>query len=201
MPRTADTTKQTEEKRAALLAAARRVLVARGFADIAMEDVARQAGVAKGTLFLYFKSKEDLLIAVFEDLVDQLGASLQRLGEVGLEGRPLLEAAVRTILAHFDENRDFVSQFSSGRLAGCGKSSCGRVMEKFARNYQIMAGLLERCAEDGLIAPTKVNFAASALFGLCRTASMRQAMSGSKAPLERQTDPIVDFFLHGAGKR
>jgi len=186
------------DKRLAILAAARRLLVARGFGDIVLDDVARDAGVAKGTLFLYFKNKEDLFVAVFEDLVDRLGASLDELGASELRGAALLEATVRTILSHFDVNHDFVSQFSSGRLPGCGSKACGKILEKFGENYARVVRLLRRCAEDGLVAEKSVEYAAAALFGLCRTAAMRQMMLSIRSPLERQTDQVMEFFLHGA---
>ena len=186
------------DKRLAILAAARRLLVARGFGDIVLDDVARDAGVAKGTLFLYFKNKEDLFVAVFEDLVDRLGASLDTLLTSDLRGAALLEATVRTILSHFDQNHDFVSQFSSGRLPGCASKACGKILEKFGENYARVVGLLRRCAEDGLVAEKSVEYAAAALFGLCRTAAMRHMMLRRHSPLERQADQLVEFFLHGA---
>lgn len=199
-PRSA-TPAETVEKRTAILGAARSLMVARGFSDIVLDEVAKEAGVAKGTLFLYFRNKEDLFSAVFEDLVDQLGGSLEGLKAGGQTGRALLEATVRTILSHFDRHRDFISQFSTGRLAGCGTRSCGKIMEKFGRNYALVVSLLRRCAADGLVEGSKVQFAGFALFGLCRSAAMRQAMQGSKSPLDRHTDEIVEFFLQGAGKR
>lgn len=196
------------DKRSAILDAARGLLVARGF-NIVLDDVARDAKVAKGTLFLYFRSKEDLFAAVFEDLVDQLGDALEALAGSDLRGPALLEATVRTILSHFDRNHDFVSQFSSGRLPGCGPRSCGRILEKFARNYARVVRILRRCAEDRLLAPACVGYGAAALFGLCRTAAMRQAMQGRpfdaaqgrRAPLEQQAGPVVEFFLYGAAGR
>lgn len=53
------------ERRAAILAAALDEFVARGFAATRLDDVARRAGVAKGTIYLYFKDKE----ALFQDLI------------------------------------------------------------------------------------------------------------------------------------
>jgi AcrR family transcriptional regulator len=57
-----------------LLAAAQDLFVERGFASTRLEDVARQAGVSKGTLYLYFTNKEDLFKAVVrENIVPTLG--------------------------------------------------------------------------------------------------------------------------------
>ncbi|MCU0636330.1 MAG: TetR family transcriptional regulator [Gemmatimonadaceae bacterium] len=60
-----------EARRAALLGAARAVLADRPFAALTIDAVAREAGLAKGTVFLYFATKETLGLAVLEELLDE----------------------------------------------------------------------------------------------------------------------------------
>src|SRR5918993_4371881 len=62
--RTADATKA--DKREAILRAAIDVFAERGFFTAQVADVARAAGVAAGTVYLYFRSKDDLLVSIFE---------------------------------------------------------------------------------------------------------------------------------------
>jgi AcrR family transcriptional regulator len=59
-----------QEKRAALLAAARALFARNGFAETTTAQIAARAGVGAGTLFLYFASKEDLLVEVFRADMD-----------------------------------------------------------------------------------------------------------------------------------
>jgi TetR/AcrR family transcriptional regulator, cholesterol catabolism regulator len=59
-----------QEKRAALLAAARALFARRGFAATTTAEIAERAGVGAGTLFLYFASKDDLLVAIFRADMD-----------------------------------------------------------------------------------------------------------------------------------
>src|SRR5262247_4323097 len=54
------------EKREAILRAATDVFAERGFFNAQVADVARAAGVAAGTVYLYFRSKDDLLVQLFE---------------------------------------------------------------------------------------------------------------------------------------
>ena len=54
------------DKRDALLRAAIETFAARGFFNAQVADVARTAGVAAGTVYLYFRGKDDLLISIFE---------------------------------------------------------------------------------------------------------------------------------------
>src|SRR3954451_8855374 len=65
-PRAAQTDTPPAEKRDAILRAAIDVFAARGFFNAQVADVAREAGVAAGTVYLYFKSKDDLLVSIFD---------------------------------------------------------------------------------------------------------------------------------------
>jgi len=72
-------TPNREARAQAILAAAARVFARRGLESCTMEEIAREAGVAKGTLYLYFPSKQELFLAVFDAFGRQLiaeGAAL-----------------------------------------------------------------------------------------------------------------------------
>ncbi|MDY0060083.1 MAG: TetR/AcrR family transcriptional regulator [Myxococcota bacterium] len=65
------------EKRARILDAAEEVFARRGFHGARVTDIARLAGVADGTIYLYFKSKDDLLVSLFEDRVERINGIFQ----------------------------------------------------------------------------------------------------------------------------
>jgi TetR/AcrR family fatty acid metabolism transcriptional regulator len=60
------------DKRERILRAAVRVFAKNGFYDTRVSEVAKAAGVADGTIYLYFKSKDELLLSLFEDRVETL---------------------------------------------------------------------------------------------------------------------------------
>src|SRR6266568_1756606 len=90
-------------KRDALLRAAIDVFAERGYFNAQVADVARVAGVAAGTVYLYFRSKDDLLVSIFE----------KTMREALAEGR----AAV----ADLDEPRERLRQFARLHLARLGR--------------------------------------------------------------------------------
>src|SRR5450755_1754313 len=59
-------------KRARILDAAEQIFARHGFFAAKVSDVAKEAGVADGTIYLYFKSKDDLLISIFEDRMERV---------------------------------------------------------------------------------------------------------------------------------
>ncbi|UPT72798.1 MAG: TetR/AcrR family transcriptional regulator [Elusimicrobiota bacterium] len=187
-----------DSKKRLILASARRLLVKRGFQDLVLDDIARDAGVAKGTLFLHYKSKDELFTAVFADLVDGLGLELETLPKTGLAGKDLLLATAKVVLNHFDHNRDFMAQVATGRFPGCGDKSCDKLMDKFKANHARMRAILVLAAKDGGKS-ADLDFATGAFFVLCRTATMRKLFEKHDRPLEKEAEKIVTFFLEGSG--
>src|SRR5580658_10791718 len=70
-------TARTGDKRERILDAAVRVFAKKGFYATRVSEVAKAAGVADGTIYLYFKSKDELLVSLFEDRVERLLAFLE----------------------------------------------------------------------------------------------------------------------------
>ena len=65
---------QRNDKRARILDAAVKVFAERGYFSSTVAEIARAAGVADGTIYLYFKSKDDLLLRLFDEKMTQLRA-------------------------------------------------------------------------------------------------------------------------------
>ena len=66
------------DKRERILAAAERIFARHGFFAARVSEIAKEAGVADGTIYLYFKSKDDLLISLFEHRMKQVNDELRR---------------------------------------------------------------------------------------------------------------------------
>src|ERR1700729_1630329 len=65
------------DKRERILTAAERVFARFGFFAARVSEIAKDAGVADGTIYLYFKSKDDLLISLFESRMKQVNTALR----------------------------------------------------------------------------------------------------------------------------
>src|SRR6187551_3531695 len=73
-PSTARRAREKQERRCAILAAAEQVIIERGFAEASIDGIAREAGLAAGTVYLYFPGKE----ALFQEL---LGGKVRQLND------------------------------------------------------------------------------------------------------------------------
>jgi len=123
------------EKRARIIAAARALFAHKGFDATTTQEVAQAANVAVGTVFIYARTKEDLLIQVFHEemvgvverafqlarrqemLIDQLTAFFQTLVEHHERDRHLARALMRQLgYVQNDEQRDAVRDIMGGLL-------------------------------------------------------------------------------------
>ncbi len=99
-------------KRAEFAAAARRVFADRGVADTTVSDIVKAAGVAQGTFYLYFDSKDDIVLEVVRLMVEALGT------EIESNVAPTGASAVERLLKLRDALRGFEHDPVATELAG-----------------------------------------------------------------------------------
>ena len=191
------TEEQKRGKELEILQAATRVLAAGGFYRLTMDLVAKEARVAKGTLFLYYRHKDDLILSVFSVMAETLGKTLGGLAAAGLPPEELLRKTVLALLEHFDKKRDITGYSGGLPLAGPNKEA---LRARFAANMERIAAALRLCADGGLLEIEDPLFAASALFGLCRGSNSYARAAGHKLPVEERARRIAGIFLNGTRK-
>ena len=141
-----------------LLAAALDLFVERGFASTRLEDVARRAGVSKGTLYLYFTNKEELFKAVVRDsIVPVIGAAEDIIA--GFEGHSA--DLLRSVMG------DWWQRLGATKASGISKLvmaeagnfpdiACFYQEEVIARGTNMISSMLVRAVERGEFRPVDV---------------------------------------------
>src|SRR5438093_3695072 len=183
-------------KRDAILRAAIDVFANRGFFNAQVADVARAAGVAAGTVYLYFRSKDDLLISIFErsmrDALDEV-----RSAKVS-DPRERLRRFARLHLGRLGRDRNLAVVFQVELRQST------KFMERFSstllRDY---LGLIREAIEDGqrdgvFRSDIKPTVAAKILFGALDQMATDWILSRRRYSLEAEADVVVDLFLNGA---
>src|SRR5450432_3507415 len=87
--------KRSDDKRARILDAAVRIFAREGFYNAKVSQIAEAADVADGTIYLYFKSKDDLLISLFEDRMEEINSRMRAEIDAGSSALDRLERIVR----------------------------------------------------------------------------------------------------------
>jgi len=97
-----------KDTRNQILDAAKRVITQKGFHGSTMEDIAKAAGVAKGTSYLYFKSKIELYLAVMEREFDYITSCFEEIIKSRIPVLKKIEGIISFFIEYMKENRDFV---------------------------------------------------------------------------------------------
>ena len=188
-------------KRDAILRAAIDVFAERGFFSAQVADIARAAGVAAGTVYLYFKSKDDLLVSIFERSMRD-GLTHSRAAVADLVDPPeRLRRLARGHLARLGNDRNLAIVFQVELRQST------KFMERFSstllRDY---LGLIREAIADGqreglFRADIKPTLAAKMLFGALDEMATNWILSRRRYSLEAEADAVVDFFINGARAR
>jgi TetR/AcrR family fatty acid metabolism transcriptional regulator len=188
-------------KRDAILRAATDVFAERGFFNAQVADVARVAGVAAGTVYLYFKSKDDLLVSIFERSMRE-GLANGRAAVANLtDPRERLRRLARGHLSRLGNDRNLAVVFQVELR------SSTKFMERFSatllRDY---LGLIREAIADGqreglFRADVKATAMAKMLFGALDEMATNWILSRRRYSLEADADTVVDLFINGARTR
>ena len=87
--------RQREERAALILEAAQDVFAAKGYHDASIDEIAARVGIAKGTVYLHFASKEELVVALIEEQIARFVAMIDEVSASGTSVRARLEEIVR----------------------------------------------------------------------------------------------------------
>jgi len=138
-----------EARRLELVRAAARVFAREGFRGARIADVATEAGLGKGTVYEYFRSKEELFFAVFEwssrRMESEIAATVETLESAGVRLLALGREAVRQGVENL-ELYGLTLEF----WAAAGTGVCeGRFREAFKELYRELRALVQGIIEDG----------------------------------------------------
>lgn len=153
------------EKRERILDAAVRVFASHGYYNAKISQVAEMAEVADGTIYIYFKNKDDLLISVFENRMEMLS---QRLIEELKAQEGALAKLRRCIELHLRLALDYpdLAEFISVELRQSSKFIKDYKNEKFINYLHILEEALREGQQEGAIRPDlHVEVTTRALFG------------------------------------
>jgi TetR/AcrR family fatty acid metabolism transcriptional regulator len=202
-PRTAaPRERKSGDKRERILAAAVRVFAKSGFFDARVSDVAKAAGVADGTIYLYFTSKEQLLVSLFEDRVDKLLAFMQSDLSKLPNAKEKLRRVIELQLGLLEGERDLaevitvIVRQSSKLLKEYATPKFSAYLDAIARIVAEgqAAGDFRTDVSPGLVA--RATF--GALDGVTFTWALGRAEEGA---LVRASGQIADLFLRGLSPR
>jgi len=185
------------DKREAILRAATRVFAHNGYFNSKVADIAREAGVADGTVYLYFKSKEEILHSIFDRSVDDALAAARKQIELISDPREKLRRIALLHLERLGADRDLAVVFQV-ELRGSTKFMEEFSAAGFAEYLSLIRSSFEEGQRAGMFrADLNANVVAKILFGALDEMATNWILSKRRYKLAPMADQVLDIFLNG----
>jgi TetR/AcrR family transcriptional regulator, fatty acid metabolism regulator protein len=188
---------KSSDKHHRILDAAVKVFAEKGFFQSKVSEIAREAGVADGTIYLYFKNKDDLLISIFEVKMQEVisrfrSAILQQNGALAK-----FECLIKMHLAEFQANPDLAAVFQV-ELRQSSRFMRESEKTELKRYLDLIGEVLEQGQREGLFRKDlPMGLIKRFIFGTLDEVVSTWVLAGRRYDLEGLAKPITDLFLRG----
>ncbi len=189
--------KRTGGKYQAIIEAAVRVIAQQGYHNAQVSKIAKEAGVADGTIYVYFENKDDVLISVFSE---KMGRFIEAINDK-MKALPSVKDKLYCLISmHFGnmaKNRDYavVTQIELRQSNPVVQEGIGQTLKKY---FDLIDGLIVEGKEEGLFPPHIDNrLARKMIFGTLDQVVTAWIMKGAKYDLMSNVDPVYELLLYG----
>jgi TetR/AcrR family fatty acid metabolism transcriptional regulator len=187
-----------EFRKSELLSAARIVFSRKGFHDATIDDLAQEAGVAKGTVYLYFKSKQEIYVEALRDGVAQLIEEMRTEAELPGSAADRLRRVLTAKIAFFDKHRDFfqILQSELGHI----EKNIAECKDLYVEQGRIFESILRDGIREGSVQEVNTKKTAFAIADLTRGVAIQRLLGWSKTRLNEEVEFLFSLLWKGIGQ-
>lgn len=186
-------------KRERILRAAIDVFARNGFFNAKVSEVAKEAGVADGTIYLYFQGKEDLLVSIFRELTQKYLEDLRALVSTVDDPAEKLRSAIRFHLEQLGNDRARAVVFQVELRHSLKFMSLFTHLE-FGEYLNVLRSIVEEGqSREAFRRNISAQLVAKSIFGILDEMVTSWILSEKEYRLDEQADGVADLVLHGLG--
>jgi AcrR family transcriptional regulator len=191
---------RTSSREDLILDAADRLLARYGYKKMTIDDVAREAGIGKGTVYLHFKSKQDLVLSHIDRIIDRLLEEFDRIvtGDASADEK-LREMLLLRVLFRFDSVQHYTESIAEV-LRDLRTELLERRKRYFEDEAKIIAKVVREGQKTGALRLADAPATARALVAATNSLlpySLSTAELGRRKDVEQSTRRIVELLLNG----
>lgn len=194
----------TEFREAEILQAARKVFGEHGFNNATVDLIAAEAGVAKGTIYLYYSSKDQIFWAALSSRFREMLTRSQREMDSAQGARAKIQAGLRVRFEFFRTDEQFLRMYLAefGRLCGSSGPQPHPVQALYQESAETIAAVLQEGVNSGELRPLDTVEAALALMELVKGvfAIRFSGVPGQNPDFDGERF-VFDLFWNGVAQR
>jgi len=199
---TANRRKRAPHKRERILKAAIKVFAKNGFYATRVSEIAKAASVADGTIYLYFKNKDDVLVTIFEEGIERLLTILREVAESDEPFENRIQRIIELQLGLMEEQRD-LAEVITVNLRQSSRLLKQYATPLFMQYIDVIADVVRAGQEEGTFRKDlNPRVVARCLFGAIDAILLTWALGEGDAPaLRKAATHCASMFLEGLRKR
>ncbi len=181
-----------------IIEAAVRVFARKGYYSARVSDIAREAGIAAGTIYLYFDTKQEILITLFREKMAEFVSALRK--SIAEESDPVAKVK-RLVRLHFEilEGNPELAEVVQVELRQGQKFFRGPATQEIATYFALIGSVLEEGVAAGAFRPDlAVKVATKMLFGAMDQMATSWVLGKRGYRLVDTAESVADLFLQGA---
>ena len=183
-----------EFKRQSIQAAVIRLMCREGLESVTMERVAQETGIAKGTVYLHYRDKQELLDAVKESSLDPLTEKLAPVFASSFDAERKLETFALRYLSYFDENRDLFRILLYDRAI---PRSSRYKHDRYRQLLDGVTGIIDEGIAAGSFRDVTSRKAAAMFLDSAVALVSQRLLSDDTEPVEDDAALIAELFVRG----
>jgi TetR/AcrR family fatty acid metabolism transcriptional regulator len=192
---------KSDEKYQRIIAAAVKIFAQKGFFKAKVSEIAKEAGIADGTVYIYFKHKDDILISLFEEKMEEVLNNMKE--QLDLETDPLKKIE-KFALVHLNliEDHKEIAEIIQVELRQSSQFMKNYHNTKFLAYLNLIGTIIQEGKEKGIIREDIIpGIAKRAFFGALDEVSRFWVLSKKpKYDIQTASKQITNFFIHGIRK-
>ena len=184
-----------------IIDAAVQVFARKGYYNSRVSDIAKEAGIAAGTIYLYFRTKDDILVTLFREKMAEFVATVRK----AIAGEHDAVAKLRRLIhLHFEllERHPELAEVVQVEQRQGQKFFRGASAHEISSYFALIGSVLEEGVAEGRLRPTlPVKIATKTLFGAMDQMATSWVLGKRGYQLADTADAVADIFLQGVAVR
>jgi AcrR family transcriptional regulator len=189
--------------RDAILDATDRLLARYGYKKMTIDDLAAEVGIGKGSVYLHFRSKQEIALSHIDRIIERLKIRLQAIAARGVSPEERLRLMLlERVMFRFDSVQHYTQSLNE-LLAGLRPMLLERRKKHFEEEAQIIAGVIEEGKRAGVFAKTNTLETAHTLLHATNAMlpySLSAQELGERAELEKRVKSIAGLLVNGLAR-
>lgn len=180
-----------------LLESTRRLIASQGFDAVTMERVAQEAGITKGAIYLYFRNKDQMIVAAVEEIASQMLRDIESRVAADLQPWQRLCQTIRAQLEIMEQNKELLRTLLMDRRLlkeGASGGPARRLLKYRQKHEAEIQAILDRGVRQKVFRPMDTARAAFYVNEMTVSTAQRRLLGLTRRSLEKETEGLIRFI-------